>query len=236
MDSAYIANPDQEILMKRAAVCLEHQSTPVGDDKMDMIGKYDIQMVSDAHLPTLLVIASNTDSEKSVNELIHTPSDSISLYFLDLSEKNICQRLNKLKEKINNNKKLSIEEKLNLGVILLYAPRKDAYRITETIADLYLDAHDDLDLKMEKCLYSVISILTDAHIDDEQTYGRLTEMIDKNTSNETEQEFKQTDGFVESLRYREEEIAERDRTIVEQDRTIDLLKREIVMLKTQSAK
>lgn len=105
MDSAYIANPDGKILLKKAAVCLEHQSKTVNDTKLNTIGYYDIQLVTDENLPTLLVIASHIDPKKSKNKLIHTPSDTIELYFLDLSEKNICQRLNKLKEKINNNKK-----------------------------------------------------------------------------------------------------------------------------------
>ena len=148
----------------------------------------------------------------------------------------MTKRLNKLKEKIKNNKKLSIEEKLNLGIILLYTPRKDAEKITETIVKLYLAAHDDLDLKMEKCLYTVISILTDAHINDEKTYRRLTKMIDENTSDETEQEFKQTDGFIESLKYKEEDLAEAKKNIAEQNKTIELLKKEIEMLKTQNAK
>ncbi|MBQ9161486.1 MAG: hypothetical protein IJ122_09265 [Methanobrevibacter sp.] len=264
MDSAYIADPDDKILKTRAAVCLEHQSIPVNDGKMDMISYYDIQLVTDENLPTLLVVASKTDPKKSVNKLIRTPSDSISLYFLDLSEKNICQRLNNLKEKINNNKKLSIEDKLNLGIILLYAPQKDVKRITETIVDLYLTIHDDLDIKMEKCLYSVIRILTDAYIDDEKTYKRLTKMMDKNTSEETKQKFEPFDGFIESIKYRDEKIAEQDKSLAEQgkslaekderlaeqgkslaekderlaeqEKTIALLKREIYVLKNPIAK
>ncbi len=264
MDSAYIADPDYKILMTKAAVCLEHQSIPVSDDKIGMIGSYDIQMVSDENLPTVLAIASKTDPEKSVNKLIRTPSDSIKLYFLDLSEKNICQRLNNLKEKINNNKKLSIEDKLNLGIILLYAPPKDAERITETIVDLYLTIHSDLDLEMENCLYLVIKILIDAYIDDEKTYRRLIKMIDKNTSEETKQKFGPFDGFEESMKYMKEDLAEKDKTIFEQseslvkkdkslaekdktifeqsesliekDKTIALLKQEIQMLKNPIGK
>ncbi len=148
------------------------------------------------------------------------PSDSIKLYFHDLSEKNICQRLNNLKEKINNNKKLSIEDELNLGIILQYAPLKDAERVTETLVDLYLTIHIDLDLEMEKYLYSVIRILIDAYIDDEKTYRRLVKMIYKNTSEETEPIYTIFDGFLESIKYRDEDLIKLDTIILEKNKKI----------------
>ena len=257
MDSADIANPDGKILLKKAAVCLEHQSKVVEDAKLNIIGYYDIQLVTDENLPTLLVIASHLDPKKSKNKLIHTPSDTIELYFLDLSEKNICQRLNKLKEKINNNEKISIEDALNLGVILLYAPRQHAYEITETVVNLYLKIVPAIDLKMENCLYSVITILIDAYIDDEKTYRRLINMIENNTSPEVEPLYETKKALLKSLKWKEEDltaanktIAEKDKSIAEKDKnlaekdksiaeanaTIDELKREIQILKTQNAK
>ena len=57
MDSAYIAEPDNQILFERVAVALEHQSIPVGDSNLNMIGNYDNQLVVDEHLPTLIAVA-----------------------------------------------------------------------------------------------------------------------------------------------------------------------------------
>ena len=240
MDSAYIAKPDNKILFEVVAVGLEHQSKPVGPFKLTKFGDYDIQMVSDENLPTLLAVASHLNPEKSENELIRSPSDITKLYFLDLSKENICQRLNRVKEIINNNKKLTVEDALNLGVILLYAPREHAYEITETIVNFYLKVVDDLDLKMEKCLYSVITILTDAYIDDEKEYRKLTNMIDNKTSQEVKTLFEAHKATLDSLKWKEEDLAEASQNLVEKEEelaeandTITRLKKENQMLKEQ---
>lgn len=168
MDSVYIANPDDKILFEKVAVGLEHQSVPVGDSKLHMIGNYDVQLVVDQHLPTLLVVASHLNEEKSKNKLIRSPSDITKLYFLNLGEKNITQWLNNVMKIINNKENLDTEDALNLGVILLYAPRNRSREISKTIVNLYLKIVEDLDFKMEFTLYSVISILVDAFFDDEK--------------------------------------------------------------------
>ena len=226
MDSAYIAKPDNKILFEPFAVGLEHQSKPVGPFKLTKFGDYDIQMVSDENLPTLLAVASHLNPKKSENELIRSPSDITQLYFLNLGKENICQKLNRVKKIINNNKKLTDEDALDLGIILLYAPREHAYEITETVVDLYLKIVHDLDLKMEKCLYSVITILTDAFFDDEKEYRRLTNMIDNKTSQEVKTLFEAHKATLDSLKWKEEDLAEANDTITR-------LKKENQMLKAQ---
>lgn len=66
-------------------------------------------------------------------------------------------------EKIKTKKKINTKDALNQGVILLYSPKKHAQKITETIINNYIKIHTNLNLEMEKCLYSVIRILTDAY-------------------------------------------------------------------------
>lgn len=227
MDSAYIANPDNKILFEKVAVDLEHQSKAVSEIKLNKFGDYDIQLVSDENLPTLLAVASHLNPEKSKNILIRSPSDITELYFLDLSEENICQRLNNVKKIIDNNKKLSVEDALNLGVILLYAPRKHAYEITEIIANLYLKIVHTLDLKMENCLYSVITVLIDAYIDDEKEYRRLTNMIENNTSPEVEPLFETKKALLENLKWQEEDLAEANNTIKRLEKENKMLKAQL---------
>ena len=221
MDSAYIAKPDNKILFEPVAVGLEHQSKPVDPFKLNKFGDYDIQMVSDENLPTLLAVASHLNPEKSENELIRSPSDITQLYFLNLGKENICQRLNRVKEIINNNEKLGDEDALNLGVILLYAPREHAYEITETIVDLYLKVLPDLDFKMESCLYSVMIILIDAFIDDENDYRRLTNMIEDNKTEEVEPLFETKKALIESLHWTEEDLAKANNTLTEKQKQLE---------------
>lgn len=162
MDSAFILNPDGEILKEKVAACLEHQTTPVQSYKLDKFGDFDIQLVSDKNLPTLLMVASHLNDTGSKRELIRSPSDITKLYFLNLGEENICKRLNTVSKIIENNQHLTTEDALNLGIILLYAPRKYACEITDKVVNLYIKITKDLDSKMEHCLYSVIYTMIDA--------------------------------------------------------------------------
>ena len=208
MDSAYIADPDFDVMTERVAVALEHQSRPVNDEKLHAIGNYDTQLVVDEHLPTFLVVASHLNKEKSRMELVRSPSDITRLYFPNLDGANISKRLNNVNEIIENNAYLSTENALNLGVIVLYAPRNHAGRITEEVVNLYSKVSRDLDFKVEFTLYSVITLMIDAFFDDENDYKRLCDKMNKNTSDESIEKFDPFDFLRESLEYANERIAD----------------------------
>jgi flagellar motility protein MotE (MotC chaperone) len=210
MDSAFILDPDNEILLERVAACVEHISIPIGDMKLFKLGDYDIQLVVNEHLPTFIVIASHLPRDKSKNTLIRSPSDITQPYFLDLSPENICERLNTLKKRIDNNQCLSVKNTLNLGIVLLYAPRKHATSITKEVAELYLKIVDDLDEKMEYCLYSVITILADAYFENEIEYQEVITMIDQKTSAQSKMNLASHEAVLEDLKY-----AKEDRTKLE---------------------
>ena len=225
MDSAFILDPDGVILKERVAVCLEHQSTPVDEDKLRKMGDYDIQLVSDENLPTLIIVASHLNARKSKVILRRSPSDITLLYFLDLGEKDNRRRLTRVSKLVENNQHLSTEDALNLGVILLYAPRERACEITEKVVNLYLAIHDDLDRKMEKCLYSVLSILIDAFFDSETEYRRLINMVNGITSVEAKKEFDTSvKSFMEDLQFADEELDRANDKIHNQDVQISELK------------
>ena len=208
MDSAYVAKADNELLFENVAVNLEHQSYPVDDKKLNQIGKYDIQLVVNENLPTFMVVASHLDMKLSKNLLKRSPSNILKLYFLNLDEKNICQRLNRIEKIINNNKNLTTENLLNLGVIGLYAPRNKASEIIKRIVNLYVKIVDDLDRQMEYVLYSVLNYLIDAFTEDEKEYRRMINMIDKNTSNESVEEFESIKCSRRDLMYFKEELSD----------------------------
>jgi len=208
MDSAYVAKADNELLFENVAVNLEHQSYPVDDKKLNQIGKYDIQLVVNENLPTFMVVASHLDKKLSKNLLKRSPSNILKLYFLNLDEKNICQRLNRIEKIINNNKNLTTENLLNLGVIGLYAPRNKASDIIKRIVNLYVKIVDDLDRQMEYVLYSVLNYLIDAFTEDEKEYMRLINMVDKNTSNEAVEEFESIKCSRRDLIYFKEELSD----------------------------
>lgn len=206
MDSAFILEPDDEILFEKVASGLEHQSTAVGDEKLTKFGDYDIQLVVNENLPTFLMVASHLDRDESLQELERSPSDITQLYFLDLGKENICERLSSVKEILHNNKHFTTEDALNLGIIVLYAPRDHACEITEEVVNIYLEIVDDLDLDLESCLYSAITIMIDAFFDDENDYRRLKDMMDNKTSGESKHISEAHKSTIESLNYALEDL------------------------------
>ena len=210
MDSAYIADPDDKILFERVATALEHQSTPVSDSKLSKIGDYDIQLVADENLPTFIVVASHLNEEKSKNLLKRSPSDITKPYFLDLGKENITKRLNTVSRIINTNQHLSIENALNLGIIVLYTQRDQACENTEK----------NLDFKMEYILYSIITIMIDAYFDDENKYKELINMMDNNTSKEIKQKFESEEFIYEDVKFMEENMNNMKKDLTEANNTI----------------
>lgn len=51
MDSSYIIDPDSKTIFEPMVANGEHQSTPVGKDKLKMISRYGIQQIHDENLP-----------------------------------------------------------------------------------------------------------------------------------------------------------------------------------------
>ena len=71
---------------------------------------------------------------------------------------------------------------MNLGVIVLFAPRNHVCEITEKVVNLFQKIVNDLDSKMEYTLYSVITLMIDAYFTDEKKYQELMKMMNKNTT------------------------------------------------------
>lgn len=187
---------------------------------------YVIQVIVDTNLPYLLAVASHLNNKGSITEREITPTDSIRIYFLDLDEENIRKRLSNARDIIYDNKELNDENKINLGIIVLFAPRNHALEITEEVIGLYLRIVDELDLKMEYVLYSVITLMIDAFCDDEKDYIRLKNMIDKKTSSETKEKFASQESILESLKYVQEDLEQANQNLAEANDEIKKLKAE----------
>ena len=207
MDSAYIAHPDNEILTRKVAVNLEHQSTPITNKKLEQIGKYKIQLVVNEHLPTFQVIVTQTKKEQSKNTLKTSPSEIMKLFIITIDEKNIKERLNRIEKIINNNETLTNEQALNLGIIALFVPRKNPYEILKKASQLYTKIHEKIESKMEYVLYLVLTSVIDGIFTNKEKYRSLINMINANTTEHTKQESESVKFFKENIQYLKEDIA-----------------------------
>lgn len=99
MDSSYIIDPDFKTIYEPMVANGEHQSTPVGKNKIRMISYYGLQQIHDECLPQLSYIVSHINREKHEQSYKRSPTDTIEPYFICLTEKDIKKRLNNVKEK-----------------------------------------------------------------------------------------------------------------------------------------
>ena len=189
MDTSYIANPDYKTLFRTAVCNGEHQSTPVDDDKLEMMGDYMVQQIHDENLPQFSWVASHIPKEKHKQEIEYTASNIIRPIFLDLGEEDNKKRLNTVTNIITQQDHISKKDALNLGIIVLFAPRDRACEITEEVVELYVKIADQLSKKVEYTVYSVLRIMVDAYFDEESEYERLINMLDNNTSVEATERF-----------------------------------------------
>lgn len=189
MDASYTIDPDFKIVFEPMIVNLEHQSTPVNKDKIKTISSYSLQQIHDEKLPPLSVIVSHIDEKEHVQTFQRTPSFITKLYFITLDEKDIEKRLNNLTNKINQQIELTDNDALDLGIIALFAPRHKAKKITEKVIKLFNKISNKLSKKMQLTIYTVLYVLTDAYCDEENEFRRMINMLNKNISEETRNEF-----------------------------------------------
>lgn len=176
-----MVDPDFKVLFEPAVVDLEHQSTPVDMPKIKIIGDYNIQQIADERLPPLNVIASHLNEEKSIREFERTPTSTTKLMFLNLGRQDNKKRLNTVSNIIKNHEEhLTIGNALNLGIIVLFAPRDSACEITRQIVELY-NKIKNKPKKLEYTLYSVICTMIDAYFDDDEEFKELIDMINNET-------------------------------------------------------
>ena len=224
MDASYVVDPDFEILFEPAVVDLEHQSKPVDISKIQTIGEYNIQQIADERLPTLNIIASHLNEELSVKQFKRTPTTIVQLQFLNLGKKEIEKRLNILENIINDRKQITTKDAINLGIIVLFAPREDACEITRKALTLYLE-FENRSSRLEYTLYSVFSAMIDAYFDNEHEYEELMVLINKETNDEIIGKFETEIISENKIKELEDELVksnnERDSAYIERDSAYD---------------
>ena len=189
MDSSYIIDPDFKTIFEPMVANGEHQSTPVGKEKIKMISYYGIQQIHDENLPQFSYVASHISKEKHEQIFKRSPTEIIEPYFLDLGEEDNRERLNNVRKIINQQGNISSEDALNLGIIALFAPRANAQKITKEVVGLYIAIVENLPQKMESTLFCVLYAMVDAFFSDEKEYWRVLNMLKENTSQESVDKF-----------------------------------------------
>ena len=135
-------------------------------------------------------------------------------------------KLNNVKKIIKQQENISSEDALNLGIIVLFAPRDKAQIITQEVLMLYCEISDKLSQKMESTLYSVLFTMIDAYFDEENEYQEAIYMLNENTSQESIEKF-------ESVEIFKNKVSELEKANASANGIISGLEAEIKHLKAQ---
>ena len=189
MDVVDVVGPDFNRLFVRAVSNGEHQSTAVTKPKSHQISRYALQSMYDEKLPAISYVVSNIPTKDHYPGWEITPSLHLKTFFIELDEKDNTERLNRIKNIINKQEELTDLEALNLGIIPLFAPKTRACEVTEEVVELYAEVHNQLNIKMEKTLYSVLYAMVDAYFLIKEDYDRVMKMLNTPTTPKTKNEF-----------------------------------------------
>ena len=216
MDISYIIDPDGNTIKVRMVLNLEHQSTPVDEPKLEQMGNYAVQQISDHNIPQVTVVLTHIDKEKHSQKHEISPSLKLEPIYIVYDEAEIEKRLNRVKTKINNNEHLNNVDALNLGIISVFAPRYKALEIVEEVVELYKKVSKQLEQQMELTLYDVLFQMIDAYSKEEEDYQRLKKMLDNHTNEKTKEESRAMRYLREKYNY----VLEEKNSILEEKNSI----------------
>ena len=80
---------------------------------------------------------------------------------------------------------ISIDDGMNIGITLLFAPEKYAKEITRELLDYFLNRKIESD-KLKNTLYRVFYAMIDAYFDDEKEFQEMITMLKKDMTNKEE--------------------------------------------------
>lgn len=137
MDWLLYVKADDKDLSENILINVEQQTNPVRADKIRDIADYRDHAKTLYELPVLSVILTNENPKYSIKEYEITESDIIKPKYIYFPWKEIKERLNNLKTKIQNNIKLNESETLDIAFLPMFSPKDKGTEVTEEVCSLF---------------------------------------------------------------------------------------------------
>ena len=178
MDYAQLVIPDDEITCK-TSINVEHQSTELNKNKIDSIYDYKIHLVHENYMPSLSIVITNIKQEKSM-KCYKSRGCVYNVYYIVIDENEISKRLKRLKNIIENKKKLSTADALNFAVIAIFVDGENKKEIMEKLTHLFTKI-GNIDQYLELNLHWILKKMIKKHFEDDiKKTKELLKMISKN--------------------------------------------------------
>ena len=225
MDYSVLVMPE-DIIHYKSTLNVEHQSTELTDEKIKTIYEYKLSLIHDTLLPSTSIVITHIDPGERV-QYFYSHDQVFLIIFIVITREEIYERLNILKNKINNNETLTEEESLNFSFIATFVDDEVGKEVMEELCELFDKTKLDTRLKCE--LHFVLKKMIKHHFkNDENKIREMLTMITQGISKENYAlvEYAQKEGVeMETINRIIEQtsktIEQKDKALTEKDNTIE---------------
>ena len=226
MDVAYFSNTN---LINN----IENQSTAVDFRKLNAIAEYAKFILIYNHALVNTIVITKVDPKYCLKEINLTKSLILRPYYIYMSPEEILKLLNSIKDKINNNKKLTYRDAIALALIPALAQNHIAEKVTEEVCHL-IEKYQFHDNKLRYDICFIIDIMIDRNITDKNKQKELREalkmdetrtIIRKLVEEENKETLKEKDKIIEEknkeLEEKKKELEEKNKELEEKNKELE---------------
>ena len=226
MDVAYFSNTN---LINN----IENQSTAVDFRKLNAIAEYAKFILIYNHALVNTIVITKVDPKYCLKEINLTKSLILRPYYIYMSPEEILKLLNSIKDKINNNKKLTYRDAIALALIPTLAQNHIAEKVTEEVCHL-IEKYQFHDNKLRYDICFIIDIMIDRNITNKNKQKKLREalkmdetrtIIRKLVEEENKETLKEKDKIIEEknkgLEEKKKELEEKNKELEEKNKELE---------------
>ena len=226
MDVAYFSNTN---LINN----IENQSTAVDFRKLNAIAEYAKFILIYNHALVNTIVITKVDPKYCLKEINLTKSLILRPYYIYMSPEEILKLLNSIKDKINNNKKLTYRDAIALALIPTLAQNHIAEKVTEEVCHL-IEKYQFHDNKLRYDICFLINIMIDRNITDKNKQKELREalkmdetrtIIRKLVEEENKETLKEKDKIIEEknkeLEEKKKELEDNNKELEEKNKELE---------------
>lgn len=212
MDIAYFSN--RHIINN-----IENQSKAVTYEKLNTIAEYAkfILIYNNALVNTIII--SKVDPKYCLKEINLTKSLILRPHYIYMSPEKIMKLLNRIKKKVNNNKRLTHHEAIALALIPTLSQDHIAEKVTIDVCEL-IKKYTFKDKKLKNHICFIVGIMIDRNIDDIKKQRELKEAISMTVNKKLIRRLVEEENK-DILKEKDRIIAEKDQEIEEKDQEIE---------------
>lgn len=247
MDCAQLIMPGGYITCK-STINVEHQTTPLLEEKIGIIYDYKLYLINQTNLPSNSMVITNIDVEEQVI-YCESHDQTFKIRYIVLDEEDISKRLSMLTNKITCKDKLTVEEALNITVVVIFVKKEFGKETLEKLAILFSQI-DEIELTVQLDIHQVLKKMIKYYFSDDAakcrellfvisesifqenydglTYKEVAEIRISELEQEMELQLEKKDDIIFD---KELQLEEKDGIIFDKEKTIEKYEEEIKELK-----